>query len=45
MSVSTEPQPISTKYGNKGLREKPISRVPTDKYRKGWERIFGKKQK
>jgi hypothetical protein len=40
--VSTEPQPIH-KYGNKGLRERPVSRIPTKEYKDGWERIWGKK--
>ena len=28
---------------DKGLRFTPTSRVPTDKYRENWERIYAKK--
>lgn len=40
MPVSTDPQPIQQKL-NKGRRDKPRSRVPNQKYRDNWEKIFG----
>ena len=35
-----KPQPCQNQ--NKGLRETPLSRIPTEAYKKGWDVIWGK---
>ena len=29
---------------NKGLRDTPLSRIPTEAYKKGWDVVWGKRK-